>query len=84
MSKWTRLVVLTFILLVLLLTARFWLPPLLAFVGANSDTIQGLEALVQLVLLALTAIAGFLGLREWRKQREPRRASRADDHPGHC
>lgn len=35
---------------ILAISARFWLPPLLTFAGANADTLQGLTSAVQLAL----------------------------------
>ncbi|MDW8319680.1 MAG: NACHT domain-containing protein, partial [Anaerolineae bacterium] len=69
MNRWVRLVLLALILLVLGLTARGWLPPLLAFLDANTDRLQGLEALAQLGLLALSGLVAFFGWRAWRDRR---------------
>ena len=48
MKRWIPLIVVVAALVVLALSAGWWLPPFLAFVGANSDIIQGLTDLVQL------------------------------------
>jgi threonine/homoserine/homoserine lactone efflux protein len=68
MKRYLPLFLLAGLLIVLGLTARLWLPPLLDFAGANSDLIQGLEALVQLLLLAGAAVLAVLG---YRRSRQP-------------
>jgi len=67
MKKWlvTGLVIL--MLAGLAASAGWWLPPLLAFVGANTDLIQGLTDLVQLILWGFTGLATIVGL--WRSTR---------------
>ncbi|MCB0205847.1 MAG: SUMF1/EgtB/PvdO family nonheme iron enzyme, partial [Anaerolineae bacterium] len=67
MKRYLPLFLLAILLLVLGLTARLWLPVFLDFVGANSELIQGLEALVQLVLLAGGALLAVLGYRRIRQ-----------------
>jgi len=70
MNRWRVLVLVTVALVALALTAGWWLPPLLSFVGANSDVIQGLTDLVQLVLWAGAGVAALLGL--WQGRRKAR------------
>ena len=48
---------LAIILAVLALTVPRWAPPLLTFIGANSDLIQGAEALLALVTAALSGLS---------------------------
>lgn len=65
MKRWRILILLPLILLLagLALTVRGWLPPLLTFVGANSELIQGLQAAIQIVLwlgAAAIALVGYL------------------------
>lgn len=50
MKRWLLLIPLILLLAALALTVRAWLPPLLGFVGANTELIQGLQAAVQIVL----------------------------------
>ncbi len=50
MKRWLLLIPLILLLAALALTVRAWLPPLLTFVGANTDLIQGLQAAAQIVL----------------------------------
>ena len=68
MKRTLPLFLLAGLLLVLGLTARLWLPALLSFTQANSELIQGLEALAQLALLAGGALLALLG---WRRSRQP-------------
>jgi hypothetical protein len=68
-NRWIRLALLAVILLVLAVTARWWLPRLLAFVDINTDRLQGLEALAQLALLALSGLTAYFGWRSWRAER---------------
>jgi len=66
MSKRRRLLMLILVtstLVLLAISGHWWLPPLLTFVGINSDLIQGIEALVQLILLVCAAIAWAARLR---------------------
>jgi formylglycine-generating enzyme required for sulfatase activity len=61
-----RMTLLIFLIILLLLAgflARFWLPPLLDFLGTNSDLIQALTDLVQLLLWAGSILLFFLGYR---------------------
>jgi len=66
MKQWLRPISVVLGLAVLALTAGLWAPPLLSFVGANSDLIQGLTALVQLVLWVGAGVAFLVGLRRGR------------------
>ncbi|MEZ4768463.1 MAG: hypothetical protein R2844_08550 [Caldilineales bacterium] len=68
MKRYLPLLLLALLLIVLGLTARLWLPALLSFTEANSELIQGLEALVQLLLLAGGALLAVLG---YRRSRQP-------------
>ena len=68
MKRWIPLVALVLLLIALALSASRWLPPLLAFVGANTDLIQGLQAGTQIVLwLGAAGVALFIYLRGRRK-----------------
>jgi formylglycine-generating enzyme required for sulfatase activity len=58
------------VLVALALTAGQWLPPLLTFAGAESETLAGLVSLVQLVLWIGVAVIAFLGY--LRRQRGTR------------
>ena len=63
MKRWIAIVALVILLVVLALTVRAWLPPLLAFVGTNTDLIQGLADATQIVLwlgAATVALISFL------------------------
>jgi formylglycine-generating enzyme required for sulfatase activity len=68
--RWLVPVLVTGGLVLLAVVARWWLPPLLAFSGTNSEVIQSLTDLVQLVLWAGAGIAALVGL--WRGRRKPR------------
>ncbi len=68
MKRWLLLIPLLLLLAVLALTVRAWLPPLLTFVGANSELIQGLQAAAQIVLwLGVAGVALFSYLTGRRK-----------------
>ena len=77
MKKWQWITLLLFGLAAFAISSRWWLPPLLAFIvafiGPNSELIQGLEAAVQLILWIggwIMAIAtGLFGWRSWRQER---------------
>lgn len=72
MKRWLLLILLLILLAALALTVRTWLPPLLAFVGANSELIQGLQAAVQIVLwLGVAGVALFSYLTGRRKAPPP-------------
>jgi formylglycine-generating enzyme required for sulfatase activity/serine/threonine protein kinase len=59
----------TGVLVLLAIVIRRWLPPLLAFVGANSDLIQGFSDLVQLLLWAAAGVSALVGMRRgWKEQ----------------
>ncbi len=68
MKPWIIFAVLASALAVLALSAGVWLRPLLAFVGANSDVIQGLESAVQLLLWLGTGVLALLGYRRRRAE----------------
>jgi hypothetical protein len=68
MKRWILLISLVVLLAALAVTVRVWLSPLLAFVGANTDLIQGLQAGAQIVLwLGVGAVAIFGYLRGRQK-----------------
>jgi hypothetical protein len=69
MKRWLLFLLVMVVCAALALTAGYWLPPLLAFVGAHSDIISGLQAGVQIVLWLATAIAALLGYLGWSGQR---------------
>ena len=66
MKNWILFLILAIILAVVAVTASSWLPPLLKFVGANTDVIQGVDAFVQ-ILFALGAI--FSGIYAYLQRR---------------
>jgi len=66
MKRWFILIPLI-LLAGLALTASVWLPPLLTFVGANTDLIQGVQAAIQLVLWLGVAVVAILGYVRGRK-----------------
>lgn len=49
-------------------TAGSWVAPFLAFVGANTDLIQGLADLIQIALWIVTGVAAIVGL-WWARSR---------------
>jgi len=66
-KRWFVPALFTIGLIVLAVAARWWLPPLLTFVGAHTDLIQGLTDLVQLLLWIGAAVVVLAGLwRGWR------------------
>ena len=67
MKRWIPLIALVLLLAALALSASFWLPPLLAFIGANTDLIQGLQAGIQLLLWLVVAVVAILGYLRGRK-----------------
>ena len=73
MKKWLIILLIAFGLAALAISARWWLPPTLAFIGANSDLIQGLTDAAQLVLWLAAGIVALMpalfGLRPWQGQR---------------
>jgi hypothetical protein len=71
MKRWLVPVIVVLILVGLALSASAWLPWLLGFAGANSELIQGLQALVQLVLWVGAAAAAVIGYRRGRSPAEP-------------
>ncbi|HEY0079135.1 MAG TPA: tetratricopeptide repeat protein [Pyrinomonadaceae bacterium] len=76
MKKWIITALVVAALATLALTSQRWLPPLLSFVGTNTDVIQGLSDLVQLLLWTGAALALVVGL--WRRKKdEPKPTSEA-------
>ena len=69
-KRWLVPILVTGALVVLALSARWWLPRLLTFVGTNSDLIQGLTDSVQLLIWAGALLAFLLGL--WRGYQKPK------------
>ncbi|MBI1294700.1 SUMF1/EgtB/PvdO family nonheme iron enzyme [bacterium] len=69
MGKWLRLGSVVALLIALALTTRWWFPPLLSFVGANTDVIQGLADLVQIALWIIAGAALLFGA--WRQRQTP-------------
>jgi len=65
MRRWIIPAVVVVGLVALAASAKWWLPPLLVFVGANTDLIQGLTDLVQLVLWAGAGVVFVVGI--WRR-----------------
>ena len=84
MKRWLLLIPLILLLAVLALTVRAWLPPLLTFVGANSELIQGLQAAAQIVLWLGTAGVLLFTALTGRRQRSrlPEVAPQAGAEPG--
>jgi hypothetical protein len=69
-KKWLITILVVVVLAGMAASAGWWFPPLLGFVGANSDLIQGLTDLIQLGLWGVTGLAAVVGL--WRSgRREP-------------
>jgi len=72
MNRWFALAITVAAVLLtatLAATSAFWAPPLLAFAGANSDTIQGLTGLIEIALWAGSAIVFVAGL--WWVKKTP-------------
>jgi len=70
MKRWLVPVIIVLLLVGLALSASAWLPWLLSFAGANSELIQGLQALVQLALWVGAAVAALIGYLRGRSQPE--------------
>jgi len=68
MKKWLLLVLSITIIVVAGATSHLWVKPLLHFVGAQSDTIQGLESLIQIALWIGAFIFAILGIFRIRKK----------------
>ncbi len=68
--RWIVTVLVIAILVLLGLTAAVWVPLLLTFVNANTDTIQGLTDLVQLLLWIGAGIVFVLRLSGWLRTRQ--------------
>jgi formylglycine-generating enzyme required for sulfatase activity len=79
-KKWLVTAVVVAGLAGLAASARWWLPLLLTFVGANSDLIQGLTDLAQLVLWAGAGLAAIFGLWRSRKQTQSSTSISARDN----
>jgi formylglycine-generating enzyme required for sulfatase activity len=75
-KRWLVPALVTGGLILLALLARWWLPPLLVFVGTNSDLIQGLTDLVQLLLWVVAGVAALVGLWQGRRAPHPRPSGR--------
>lgn len=76
MTKWLGIISFVVILIALSLTTRWWLGPLLAFLGANGDLIQSLPNAIQIVLWVVALIAIVFG---WRRQRPPEAVTTTTD-----
>jgi formylglycine-generating enzyme required for sulfatase activity len=74
MRKWLIPALIVVGLAGLAASAQWWLPPILTFVGAHSDLIQGVTDLVQLVLWSVTGLAALFGWR-WSQKQGPSLAS---------
>jgi hypothetical protein len=70
MKRWITVVLLILVLVGLGLSTRIWLPPILAFVGANSDLIQGVQAAVQIILWVGAAVIGVSAYLRHRQSRD--------------
>ncbi len=68
MKKWLGTAIVVIVFVALALTYQWWLPPLLGFVGANSNVIQGLESAVQIILWLGAGLALVLGWKRASKQ----------------
>jgi formylglycine-generating enzyme required for sulfatase activity len=80
MLRWLVVGLLIATLILLAFTTGWWLTPLLAFVGANTDLIQGLTDLVQLLLwlgAAAVAVMGWLFGRRPRLEAGPKNSAKA-------
>jgi hypothetical protein len=79
--------VFVFLLIVLILaglTFRLWSPSIMAFVGTNTDLIQGLANLVQIFIWIGVAIMAWIGLlrpNQNRQSKTPLAEQRTDDKP---
>lgn len=62
-----RLVILALVGTLMALGVQWWLPPLLAFLGASNNLIQGLINFVQFVLWGIVALLVLVGLWDWSK-----------------
>ncbi len=68
MKKWILLVSLIAIIVIAGATSRLWLTPLLEFVGAKSDLIQGLADLIQIVLWVGAGVIILFGIFKQKKK----------------
>jgi len=71
MKKWQAFALIALLLAILALAARLWLPPLLAFAGANSEVIQALDGLAQIALALAAVLAGIYAFLTRRQDRGP-------------
>ena len=65
------------------LTFRLWFQPLMSFVGANSDLIQGLTSLLQLVIWIGVGITIWFGLIRPNQNQIPPIQQKTDNKPQH-
>jgi len=61
-KRWGLLISVLALLVAAGVTVRWWLAPLLKFVGANTDLIQGLADAIQIGLWLIAGVAGFIAL----------------------
>ena len=71
MKRWWIILFVALILIGLGFTISWWGTPFLAFLGANSDTIQTLDSLLQLILVAGGFLLGVWGYVRGRKESTP-------------
>lgn len=81
MKRWLILIPLILLLAALALTVNLWLRPLLTFIGANTDLIQGLQAAAQLALWVSVALVAGLGYLRRDRAVSPPDASPVSDRP---
>jgi len=70
MKNWIILLVLVVILALAAGTSRLWVKPVLDFIGAKSDTIQGLADVIQILLWVGAAIIFVISLMKRKKKSE--------------
>jgi len=68
MKNWILLLAVIIILAIAAATSRLWLLPLLTFVGAKSDLIQGLADLIQILLWLGVAAVSVFGIFKKKKK----------------
>lgn len=84
MRKWLRPALSVVALFTLAFTARWWLPKLLEFAGANANTIQGLTGLVQLGLWSIVLVTTFFfSVRQRSKHTENATRDKSTDNNNH-
>ena len=69
-KTWGRILLLAMLVLLLALTTRWWLLPVLNLLDANSDRLQSLDSIVSLLLVIGGLVLGFLGLRRRNEEKE--------------